>query len=70
MAARNYKKIGEASAKRGDYYKAIENYEWCANNHPGVQSPIYCFEAGMCHIGTEVCQIQNHVHRALRLDWK
>ena len=54
MTAKNYKKMGEVYAKRGDYYKAIEFYEWCADHNPGAQSPIYCFEAGMCHIGTEV----------------
>ena len=54
MAAKSYKKAGEVCAKRGDYYKAIQFYEWCADNNPGSQSPIYCFEAAMCHIGTEV----------------
>ena len=63
LAARPYNKVAEAYAKKGDYYKAIETWEWCGYNFPipstGIKSGTaitYFFRAGLCHVAIAVSQ--------------
>ncbi|KAL8792352.1 MAG: hypothetical protein Q9195_005055 [Heterodermia aff. obscurata] len=54
-----YKKIAEICAQRGDYYKAIEVWDRCADDLPdrssigrSGQAFSFFFNAGLCHVAT------------------
>ena len=58
-----YRKLGEAYIiKKGDYRRAMELYEWCANNYPhsggelsrGYSIAPYYLKAGLCHFAINV----------------
>ena len=68
-AVRVYSKLGEAYAKKGDYYKAIETWEWCADNYPegnikSSQTLGFFLNAGVCHVATGVSRKINQGYDA------
>jgi hypothetical protein len=59
LANKHYLKVADLAALKGDYYKAIENFERVArssvNNHLMKWSvKDYFLKAGMCHLATKV----------------
>ena len=61
IAVRTYKKVAQAYAKQGNYYKAIEAWEWCVDTYPNgdnftksTQTVGFFLNAGLCHVATGV----------------
>jgi alpha-soluble NSF attachment protein len=60
LANKHYLKVADLAAIKGDYYKAIENFERVAkssiNNHLMKWSvKEYFLKAGICHLASKVC---------------